>query len=1824
MNKKLLLLIAFFFSFFLSYGQVASSYCFAPVNGTYVPLTGATDVLGLSSTKDDGFSSIFPLDATTPFNFVFGGVNYSQIQVSSNGLMSFKNTDISEPFYGKTATDISDRKPFLAPLWDDLANTNIPRYVVTGTAPNRIFKIEWLGQKWNYNASNSVISFQIWLYETTNVIEYIYKREGPINGSAAATIGIYDATDTYLTLSNSSTTPTASSSTFTTSISSRPANGQIYRFTPPIASSSVGTYTFCIDNSNTLTTASVTSGRYATVNVVKGFNYTFSVGNAFSSQENLIILDDSNNNVSPPITASGNNGASITWTATVSGAIRVLLTGNCSVSGSGGLTLTLNSIGNTQDSQTTFGTNTWVGHVYNWTGTTPPGGTSPAAPATTAPFTNSNYVGYYNVVSESINEGFGGNDVCFPVLSNGENRVNVRTEQFAVRYRMKSTKTGCYFLNVNGDDGIRVYVDGVLVFNQWKEQSNTTYCNNLIYLNGNSDIILDYYENGGGNVLGFSLTPFVPSNNNIAGNTEINVCSGSSSGLLNGSSYSGCGATNTTYHWQVSTDNVNFTDVSGATAEDYTPPTVTTTTVNVIRYYRRMLKAFATNAASCSFNTNVIKVTTSPSRPGTPGAISGSNTPCLGATGEIYSITAVDNAISYNWTLPSGWVITSGMGTNSITVTVGASGNVEVKAVNGCGESYTQSGKNIQTVPTPSTPGTNSGFSPTCTGYTAQWGYSNNATKYFIDVSTDAGFSSMISAYSNLDVGNVLQYAITGLVPNTSYYYRVRASGVCGISPNSGTMTFTTNPVPTIPVATAGSNPGCDFFTVNLNSAANATGYFLDIATDSAFTAFVSGYNNYNIGYQTSNFFASGLPGGTLYYRLRAYNSCAISSYSNTIIYSTTGTVGGVITQEQTICSGNQPASLVLSGNTGAVVRWEKSTNSVFTTGLETIANTSSTLTSATIGNISTTTYFRAVVKSGSCAEVYSVPVVIAVNTAPFISIAKTDETCATTNDGSISPTLSGGLTNVRYIKLTQKYVNADAWQQVAEIEAFEIFTGTNVAQSTNGASATSSSNYSSEYTAPIAIDGNNSGSNNFWHSGTPNLNEWIKVDLQSGKNLDNIRIYNRTDCCSQRGQNMLLELFDSSDNLIYSKTIDLYQSGANIPVNVNVLDVSWLDGATTLNRTGQDSGAYTLNYVDAIGCSLSSPINIGTANIAAPTRGTITPITCSVPVASVILNNLPSAGTWTLMQSGTSTATITGTGISATVSGLAPGTYTFSVSIGGCSASNPVVVKIDSLQETVWNGAWSNGLPNSDKKLIFNANYSQTTDLVACSCEVTLGNVIVRSDKTLTLTNELKVSGGTLTFENNASLVQINEDPTINSGNITYQRETVTAVDKFDYTYWSSPVSAQTLYNASPNTLWDKYMSFDAVTNNWKQENSSKVMERGVGYIIRGPQNHYAPNPIGTYRANFIGVPHNGTIPVSIAATGEASYLLGNPYPSALDADLFLFTNKDVLDGTLYFWTHNTDIAPSGSHYIYDSDDYASYNLTGGVGTGNGIPAASDVNPIPTIPTGEIASGQGFFATSIAPGTVNFTNAMRLIGNVNSQFFRSNSKSKKNASFDKNRLWLNFSNTEGAFKQTLIGYVTGATNEYERTFDGISFDGNTFVDFYSVLEDKNFVIQGRTLPFLQSDQVPLGYKTTIAGTFTITIFQTDGFLTTQNVFLEDKMLGIIHNLKESSYNFTTEKGVFNERFVLRYTDKTLAVGDFESPEETIVVYKEKNELKIKSEIETMKRVTVFDLLGKKVFEETLKDVNEFRTSNITLKNQIVIVKVVLTNGQVVAKKVSY
>ncbi|MFV7233950.1 T9SS sorting signal type C domain-containing protein [Flavobacterium sp. ZB4R12] len=682
-----------------------------------------------------------------------------------------------------------------------------------------------------------------------------------------------------------------------------------------------------------------------------------------------------------------------------------------------------------------------------------------------------------------------------------------------------------------------------------------------------------------------------------------------------------------------------------------------------------------------------------------------------------------------------------------------------------------------------------------------------------------------------------------------------------------------------------------------------------------------------------------------------------------------------------------------------------------------------------------------------------------------------------------------------------------------------------------------------------------------------------------------------------------------------------------------NVVDGAHFSGCTTatlniINGTPAESAKYRVDIVYSRtggNCSVSSfskirlltflPLMLFPAIV-------ITQPTCSTPTGVINVT----------VQSATDTYSFDNGAnyqVSNVKSGLVGGTYKVIIkNIGGCVSSVTNCVIAGSVVAT-WNGsAWSPSTPTSIDKIIFNGSYFSSGDVSGCSCQVTSGTVTIASGNTMALTNEVTVSGGSLTLENNASLVQINENA-INTGNITYKRIT-TPIRKFDYTYWSSPVVGYALGGVSPNT--SLFYSFDAVVNNWKQESAATVMSKGIGYIVRGPQN-YDSVTAADFPAVFVGVPNNGAFSLT-GISADKLYLIGNPYPSALDADKFLTDNSSVLDGTLYFWTHNTAIqlatnitngsAGSGT-YAYTSDDYASYNLTGGVGT-TAISGG-------TVPSGKIASGQAFFTSSkLAPtgSSVVFNNTMRVgVGGItgdNSQFFKMTKSSKTISAIEKHRIWLNLTNTQGAFKQMLVGYVSNATNGYDNAFDGESFDGNQFVDFYSVNQDKNLTIQGRALPFDEKDEVPLGYTSTIEGAFSIAIDQVDGLLVSQDIFIEDKNTNVINNLKQGAYNFSTEAGTFNDRFVLRYintiTNKTLVTGDFETLDNTVLVSNKNKQIKINSSVEAINKVQVYDLSGKSVYQKINVYTNELTISNLVINYQALLVKIVLQNGKTVTKKI--
>ncbi|MFH6945671.1 T9SS sorting signal type C domain-containing protein [Flavobacterium sp. FlaQc-50] len=661
-------------------------------------------------------------------------------------------------------------------------------------------------------------------------------------------------------------------------------------------------------------------------------------------------------------------------------------------------------------------------------------------------------------------------------------------------------------------------------------------------------------------------------------------------------------------------------------------------------------------------------------------------------------------------------------------------------------------------------------------------------------------------------------------------------------------------------------------------------------------------------------------------------------------------------------------------------------------------------------------------------------------------------------------------------------------------------------------------------------------------------------------------------------------------------------------------------NNTVTLRYLTTGSKTVTINYTDTNSCiatsATSSTATTVNAGPTAPIVGTITHPTCIIATGSVQLSGLPATGTWTLTRTPGAVQT-TGSGATTSITGLAANTtYTYTVSSGACPSVSSVNVVINPIpQLATWNAGWTNGPPTINQPVLFEGDYTSTADVNACSCTIGLtAKVVISIGNTLKITNGLTVANtASLTFENNSSLVQTNDDPTINSGIITYKRKT--SLRLTDYGYWSTPVNPKKLVDVSPLTLSDKYMGFNGT--GWVITNSNTEMIIGKGYIIRGPQT-FSNVDRADFTAEFKGTPNNGALN---GETVEADkfYLIGNPYASALNANSFLDDNP-FMNGTLYFWTHNTPIGGSnGLKYL--ADDYAAFNLTGGVNTkaptGDDAPGNNDSEP-----SGYIAAGQSFFASAASPGTVSFKNYMREGGANNGQFFKPARPSKEKAS--RNRIWINIINKEGIFKQTLLGYVNGATNSYENRYDGESFDGNPALDFYSINNDRNLVIQGRALPFTDTDIVPLGYRSAAAGDYTISIGKIEGDLINQNIFIEDKTTGKIHNLKTAKYTFTTAKGTFADRFVLRYTDKTLGTGDFENTENNVFVTAINKVIKVISAKETIKEVTIYDVSGKLLYNKKKIGETELQIANLQSANQVLLIKVILDNNHTTTKKVIF
>lgn len=566
----------------------------------------------------------------------------------------------------------------------------------------------------------------------------------------------------------------------------------------------------------------------------------------------------------------------------------------------------------------------------------------------------------------------------------------------------------------------------------------------------------------------------------------------------------------------------------------------------------------------------------------------------------------------------------------------------------------------------------------------------------------------------------------------------------------------------------------------------------------------------------------------------------------------------------------------------------------------------------------------------------------------------------------------------------------------------------------------------------------------------------------------------------------------------------------------------------------------------------------------------------------------------------------------------------------GSCSVAYTIPIGIIVPTAITYNGSW-NGTPTATTPVIISSNLTLSGNLNVCSCQVTNTTIVsVPANTTLIVQKDITVAAtANIVIEDTGSLVQI-DDTATNSGSITYKRNT-TPLKQYDYTYWSSPLVGQTLSQlASPSI----YYSYNPNIANWAAESASTTMTIGKGYIARAPNNlNYATTQV--LHNTFNGIPNNGVISAPIVKVSGTTYnLIGNPYPSAIDIDQFLLdsTNTSIVNGTIYLWTHNTAISNTiagTAIYNYTRDDYAKYNITGGVKTASAAVSGG------ITPTGKVAAGQGFFIEanpSLANGNyqATFKNSMRVAGS-NNQFFKNGSVIINSPQTDpvvvnpieKNRVWLHVTNAGGAYDETLVGYITGATDEQDNLYDGRTLPAGNVVSIYSILNNTNLAIQGRALPFNNTDVVPLGFSTTITGDFTIGIENFDGLFNNENIYLLDKTTNTYYDMKTQSFTFNmATAGTINDRFELHYLNGALANNNYAFDENTIQIIKKDKHIAVKSGNETISTVEVFDVLGKSIYFKNKIDANEFNSSDLNLTSQMLIVKVTLDNSVVITKKV--
>ena len=288
MKKITLLCLSIFFSSIIS-AQV-SSYTFLQSNTTYTPISGAT-ILGLATNDDTSFNAL-----NIDFTFNYGGLNYTQLSVNSNGFLTFDATATSSYISISNAVAGASNN-LVAGFNDDLQGVvgSSLSYVTSGTSPNRVFTLQWTNYR-NYISSGSSAdsyNFQIKLFETSNVVQVVYGTMAKDATNRTRQVGLRGNSNTVFNNRATATdwsgtiqgTMNIDSCAHTTTVS--PATGLTFTWTPPNCAAPTSL------NASPLTPTSGTINWTASASATSGYEYVVSTTNTTPTAAGTVVTGTS-------------------------------------------------------------------------------------------------------------------------------------------------------------------------------------------------------------------------------------------------------------------------------------------------------------------------------------------------------------------------------------------------------------------------------------------------------------------------------------------------------------------------------------------------------------------------------------------------------------------------------------------------------------------------------------------------------------------------------------------------------------------------------------------------------------------------------------------------------------------------------------------------------------------------------------------------------------------------------------------------------------------------------------------------------------------------------------------------------------------------------------------------------------------------------------------------------------------------------------------------------------------------------------------------------------------------------------------------------------------------------------------------------------------------------------------------------------------------------------------------------------------------------------------------------------------------------------------